>query len=26
VALNGGADFWEELFVAGSQGRFRWLH
>jgi cytosine/adenosine deaminase-related metal-dependent hydrolase len=26
VALNGGPDFWEELFVAGSQGRFRWLH
>ncbi len=26
VPLTGTAEFWEELFDAGSRGRFRWLH
>jgi cytosine/adenosine deaminase-related metal-dependent hydrolase len=26
IPLEGGAEFWEELFAAGARGKFRWLH
>ncbi len=26
IPLNGGQEFWEDLFTTGSQGKFRWLH